>query len=634
MRAFKWCTECNIPLIQRECGKYLTEKLERGKKGLRTKSHIVIDFPSRVKPVGRKEYKMYKDLFVNKINIGGKGEEETKKEREARFPRILYRSRNFLYSEMSRGLAHFKLALVNDENTNDWKLMNRKLEIDEIYNQTSIRRSQCKINGYFWEDPDYRQKLIEGNIQKLEKLEAEAIRFIKKDAKKKRGYEILASFSGGKDSAVTAHLVKKALGEISLLFSNTDIEYQETVDYVREIDEKYRSIFGKVIEAKSKNNFLALCKELGPPSRIMRWCCSTQKAAPANQYYSTLFTSTLSFDGIRREESNARAEYPREHQNTKLQRQYSAYPILNWTEIDVWLYTLWQNLPLNPLYEEGFARVGCWACPNNGLFDTFLFEKIRPEKAKKWFKHLQDFSKSISKETDHNYTEDWIYDQVWKGRRVKYHNRIIGDISYSNPNEFETMETDDSFTKHQDDFSKEKSFDNELNPCKQAEMMVISIDYPLTSDSYEFLKIFGQPKGISIGNRTLIKIEGKKFTIRYFEGSNRLQYKIFEKNKHKKQILRGRLIRQLNKSFNCIKCAACVGLCPNGAIKVINDEFVVDSTKCTHCLKCTSGELLKMGCVALHYKPDRLLIDRKVKSSTTRLAQLSVLDEEFQLLGV
>lgn len=634
-RAFKWCTECNIPLIQKDCGKFLAEKLENGKNGLRTKKHVVVDFPFRIKPVGKNEYKMYKDFFVNKIAIGGKGEDEAKKEREARFPKILYRSRNFLYSEMSKGRAHFKLAPAQDEKTKDWKLTNRKLEIDEVYNQTSIRRSQCKINGYFWEDPEYRQRLIDGNIQKLKKLHAEAIKFIIRVAKKKQRYKILASFSGGKDSAVTAYLVKKALGKVSLLFINTDIEYQETVDYIKEINEKHCDIFGKVIEAKSKNDFLALSKKLGPPSRIMRWCCSTQKAAPANQYYSTLSTRVLSFDGIRSEESNGRADYPREHQNTKLQKQYSAYPILNWTEIDVWLYVLWKNLPLNPLYEEGFARVGCWACPNNGTFDTFLFEKIRPEKAKIWLKHLEDFSTSISKETDHNYSEDWIYGQYWKSRRVKHQNQIIGDITQSNSDEFETMETEDSFTKHQDDFSLENAFDNETNPCKQAEMMVISLDYPLTSDSYDHLKIFGQTKEISIGNRTLIKIEGKKFTIQYFEGSNKLQYKILEENNHKKQILRGRLIRQLNKSFNCIKCAACVGLCPKGAITVVNDEFIVDSAKCTHCLECTSSKLLRMGCVALHYKSHRLLIDgkeRKTKLSTARLTQHSVLEGESQFL--
>ena len=85
-------------------------------------------------------------------------------------------------------------------------------------------------------------------------------------------------------------------------------------------------------------------------------------------------------------------------------------------------------------------------------------------------------------------------------------------------------------------------------------------------------------------------------------------------SKNEQKILRGKLIRQLNKSNNCIHCAACVGLCPQGAITVKGNTYSVDDSKCVFCLKCTSGELLKMGCVALHYKPDRLLIDHNIKS--------------------
>ncbi len=633
MRVFKWCKTCKIPLIQSTCGNFLREK-EIKKPNQRIIKHDEVDFISRIKPVGKKEYQMYKKLFIQKKTEEDYSE-KIKSELQARFPKILYRSRNYLYSEVSNGQAHFKLTLAqNDSEDAEWKLTNRILEIDDIYSQTRLIRSEFKFEEYFLENSEYRKKLINGNKQRLATLEKQAIKFIRRVVDRKRGRKVVASFSGGKDSAVTAYLCKKALDEITLIFSNTDIEFQETIDYVRLINEKYTKEMGDLVEVKSKNNFHDLCEKLGPPSRIMRWCCSTQKASPVNQYYSKLMTEIVSFDGIRREESNMRADYPREHQNTKLQQQYSAYPILDWTEIDVWLYTLWRMIPINPLYEEGFARVGCWACPNNGSFDTFLFEKIWPEKANTWYNQLERFADKISEEEDHNYGADWIWDSIWKGRRVKYHNQLIGDISHSDSVDFDIMEDDDTFSKHVDDFSQETAFDNEGKPCTQTDQMIINLETDLTKDSYEFLKIFGVHRQVKLGTRTFVKIKGKKFNIEYFEGSRNLKYKIITKNKNERINLRNRLIRQINKYLNCIKCAACVGLCSKGAIEVTGEKFKIDSKKCINCLRCTSGELLKMGCVAIHYKPDRLLIDRKVKTSSSKESQYSMVEEESQISGI
>ncbi len=38
-------------------------------------------------------------------------------------------------------------------------------------------------------------------------------------------------------------------------------------------------------------------------------------------------------------------------------------PIYRWTESDVWAYIRENNLPYNPLYDMGYARVGCIGCP-------------------------------------------------------------------------------------------------------------------------------------------------------------------------------------------------------------------------------------------------------------------------------
>ena len=38
-------------------------------------------------------------------------------------------------------------------------------------------------------------------------------------------------------------------------------------------------------------------------------------------------------------------------------------PIYEWTDADIWEYVRANNIPMNPLYERGYKRVGCVGCP-------------------------------------------------------------------------------------------------------------------------------------------------------------------------------------------------------------------------------------------------------------------------------
>ena len=40
-------------------------------------------------------------------------------------------------------------------------------------------------------------------------------------------------------------------------------------------------------------------------------------------------------------------------------------PIIDWSDQDVWEYIRSEKIPMNPLYEMGFYRVGCWL-PDGG----------------------------------------------------------------------------------------------------------------------------------------------------------------------------------------------------------------------------------------------------------------------------
>ena len=217
----------------------------------------------------------------------------------------------------------------------------------------------------------YIEKFIRANINRLNYLKTEAFEFVKKTASKFEEEKIVISFSGGKDSTVTADIVVKALSNPSLvhIFGNTTLEFPSTVVYA----EQYRKNHPQAIFLIAQNYeqvFMDVCEDIGPPARMMRWCCSMFKTGPITRVINSLYRNQqiLTFYGIRKSESVSRSKYNRVEDNAesvKIQQQTVASPIFFWKDIDIWLYMLAENVDFNEAYKLGYDRVGCWCCPNN-----------------------------------------------------------------------------------------------------------------------------------------------------------------------------------------------------------------------------------------------------------------------------
>lgn len=53
-------------------------------------------------------------------------------------------------------------------------------------------------------------------------------------------------------------------------------------------------------------------------------------------------------------------------ENCQMKGKRVCNPIIDWTDRDVWDYLADQKVETNPLYSEGFCRVGCVGCPMAG----------------------------------------------------------------------------------------------------------------------------------------------------------------------------------------------------------------------------------------------------------------------------
>ena len=257
------------------------------------------------------------------------------------------------------------------------------------------------------------------NQDRLVDIKTEAIDFINETAKNYSESSIVISFSGGKDSTVVADLVVRALSNPSLvhIFGDTTLEFPLTYEYEKRFRKQNPKAIIKVTKNKEQD-FYKVCEDIGPPARMMRWCCSMFKTGPITRVINNLFKDTqiLTFYGIRKHESVSRSKYDRVSSNTegvKIQKQTVAAPIFDWKDIDVWLYMLTEELDFNDAYRLGYDRVGCWCCPNNNERAQFLSKIYMPDEYKKWHDFLVAFAKRIGKPDPENYVDSGN----WKARQ-------------------------------------------------------------------------------------------------------------------------------------------------------------------------------------------------------------------------
>ena len=428
--------------------------------------------------------------------------------------------------------------------------------------------------------------LYVANRSSLDKLESEALAFISKITREHPGRRPVVAFSGGKDSTVVSHLVCAALRTRNILhvFGDTTMEYPDTYRYILRF--RRNSPRTPFVQGASHHSFTEMCKLIGPPSRMNAWCCSVFKAAPISAALSRSegTQGVISFEGIRRAESHRRRNRQPTFQNKKIARQLSAYPILDWREVEVWLYILSKGLDFNDAYRRGFSRVGCLYCPNNVSSNESLIRTYYPTQARGWETFLRDFARSCGKSDPVEY----VASGAWKMRIGAGEGRAGASVRKTpclkNPNAMHLIldkETDNGLFERFKPFGKLDAYSDTVGSG-----VVVS-----DSASGEKLFVVKKVRDIDILRRE------SKLDPRWKLGREFLCVDLLTS---RRAFTTMRTIeRQVKKSQVCVACGACVGVCPANAIAV-NPHFRILAEKCVHCGRCLSTKYLRDSCVALH----------------------------------
>jgi phosphoadenosine phosphosulfate reductase len=171
-----------------------------------------------------------------------------------------------------------------------------------------------------------------------------------------------ASSLGAEDVVIT-HIIN-ALGlDISVFVLDTGALHTDTLALLERTQAHsrapvrvFRPVHEAVIQFVRKEGQDAMYKSID----LRKACCHLRKMEPLAR---ALEGHTSWITGLRREQSNARAEVPLIDTSEVATKGLTKFnPLANWTWGDVWHYIAEHGVDYNPLHDQFYPSIGCAPC--------------------------------------------------------------------------------------------------------------------------------------------------------------------------------------------------------------------------------------------------------------------------------
>lgn len=305
---------------------------------------------------------------------------------------------------LKEGIFWYDKSIIKGFNLTTGELIKVvRINVDDNLN-ISIKKYNDKIPKL----ESWKETIIRFESE-LDNLEKESKELIKNNILNYSDREMAVLSSGGKDSSVVTYLVKLCKDNPKIIFNNTSLDCADTYCHIKK--ENDLTIINPEIgfyQWREKQNFI--------PTRFKRGCCGIFKEGAMIDYLDK-DSKYLFFMGMRNQESAKRSNYGDMWKNEKWRkREWDAVlPIRKWSEFQVWLYILKNNIDINPKYKKGYSRVGCAiACPYYTKSTWVLDKYWYPKMFERWQNILREDFRKNNKDLIMNCTEE-EYLICWSG---------------------------------------------------------------------------------------------------------------------------------------------------------------------------------------------------------------------------
>ena len=153
------------------------------------------------------------------------------------------------------------------------------------------------------------------------------------------------------------------IGKFILANLDTEYQFKESLELKERLEEKYKLPILLIKPEISKEEQAKIYGTHNLYESDPDQCCYIRKIKPLNKLLSNKLAWITS---IRRDQTEVRAKAKSFEYDFKF-KLGKINPLIKWTKSDIWKFIHENNVPYNPLLDQGYDSIGCEPCTKPGL---------------------------------------------------------------------------------------------------------------------------------------------------------------------------------------------------------------------------------------------------------------------------